>query len=126
MAFYSPVGPIRIDAHINAGISVQGPQFWPFVRHLSPSATKKYGSFVGAYELVPTAGAPGDGRPANVPVFGALLTGGQTGRETRRIDSSYCPQFTATEIQAAQAALAQRRAVIEARLLGNNGRVATA
>jgi hypothetical protein len=69
-----------------------------------------------AYELVPAASAP-----VSVP-----RCGGQADRATRRIRSSYCPQFTATEIQAAQAALAQRRAVIEARLLGNKGRVATA
>jgi hypothetical protein len=50
MTFYPPAGPIRIDIHTNAGISVQRPQFWPFVRHLSSSATKKYRSFVGAEE----------------------------------------------------------------------------
>jgi hypothetical protein len=40
-----------------------------------------------------------------------------SGRETRRIDISYCPEFTAAEQQAAQAALALRRASVEARLL---------
>jgi hypothetical protein len=60
-----------------------------------------------AYELVPAA-AP----PVSVP-----RCGGQTGRETKRIESSYYPQFTTAEIQAAQAALAQRRAAIEGRLL---------
>jgi len=79
-----------------------------------------------AYELVPNAAVPGDGRPANVPVIRGPRTGGQTGRPTQRIESSYFPQFTAAEIQTAQAALAQRRAVIEARLLGNKSALATA
>jgi hypothetical protein len=61
-----------------------------------------------AYELVLTSAPP-------VPV---PSSGGQAGRETRRILDSYCPQFTAAEIQVAQAALAQRRAAVEARLLG--------
>jgi hypothetical protein len=52
MAFYPPVGSICIDIHMNAGISIQRPQFWPFVRHLSSFATKKYRSFVGAELLV--------------------------------------------------------------------------
>jgi hypothetical protein len=60
-----------------------------------------------AYELVPTA----------TPPVIVSRCGGQAGRETKRIDISYCPQFTAAELQAAQAALAQRRAVIEERLL---------
>ena len=60
-----------------------------------------------AYELVPTAAVP------------VVSCGGQDGRETRKIDISHCPQFTVAEIQAAQAALAQRRAVVEGRLLRN-------
>jgi len=62
-----------------------------------------------AYELVPAA-AP----PMHVP-----RSGGQDGRETTRRDISYCPQFTTAEVAAAQAALAQRRAVVEGRLLRN-------
>jgi hypothetical protein len=63
-----------------------------------------------AYELVPAIAAP----PAAML---APRCGGQAGRETRRIDISYCPEVTPAERQAAQAALAQRRAAIEARLL---------
>jgi hypothetical protein len=66
-----------------------------------------------AYVLVPTAAAP----------VTAPHCGGQAGREIRRIEIPYCPQFTAAEIQVAQATLAQRRAVVEARLLGKKGRI---
>jgi hypothetical protein len=69
-----------------------------------------------AYELL-TATAPSEH---------ALRSGGQSGRETRWIDISYCPQFIAAEIQAAQAALAQRRAVVESRLLGKGMRAPVA
>jgi hypothetical protein len=60
-----------------------------------------------AYELVPAA----------APLVSVPHCGGQGGRETQRIDSSCCPRFTEAEIQVAQTALAQRRAVIEASLL---------
>ena len=62
-----------------------------------------------AYELVPELGA--------LSVLPRVRCGGQAGRETRRIDISYCPEFTAAEWQAAQDILAQRRAVVQQRLL---------
>jgi len=63
-----------------------------------------------AYELMPSAAAP-------VP-----RCGGQSVRETLKVDISYCRQPSAAEVAAAQAALAQRRAAVEARLL--TGRMA--
>jgi hypothetical protein len=46
-----------------------------------------------------------------------VCTGGQTGRETRKIDPiPYWQPIAAAEVAAAQAALARRRAVIDARL----------
>jgi hypothetical protein len=59
-----------------------------------------------AYELVPTAAAPH-----------AARCGGHSGRETRKIDISRCQP---ADRETASAALAQRRAVIEARMLTNN------
>ena len=68
-----------------------------------------------AYVLVPLA-------TANPPEVRALRCGGQTGRETLQKDISTVQQtamiVTERERIAAQAALAQRRGVIEARLLG--------
>ena len=58
------------------------------------------------YEILPSAVPP-------VPACDR-----HPGRETRKIDISYCPQVSEAQVAAAQAALAQRRAVIEGRLLG--------
>ena len=66
-----------------------------------------------AYELVPALGT--------APVLPRFSCDGQSVRETLKVDISYCPEFTATEVQAAQRALAQRRAITEARLLNNKG-----
>jgi hypothetical protein len=65
-----------------------------------------------AYELVPAIATP----PAEMR---APRCGGQSVRETLKVDISYCPEFTAAERQAAQTALAQRRAAVEARLLNS-------
>jgi hypothetical protein len=62
-----------------------------------------------AYELVPAA----------TVLVNVLSCSGQTVRETGRVGSSYCPTFTAAEIQAAQDALARRRAAVEAKWLMN-------
>jgi hypothetical protein len=67
-----------------------------------------------AYDLVLAAA------PVSVP-----RCGGHADHETRRIDLYLLSAVHQAEIQAAQAALAQRRAVIEARLLGK-GRAAPA
>lgn len=58
-----------------------------------------------AYELVPTAAPP------------AVSCGGQSGRETRKIDIQTAPPPTSAEVAAAREALARRRAVIDERLL---------
>jgi hypothetical protein len=79
------------------------------VRAGAPGFADRVEQTSNAYELVPTLAA--------LPALPRVVCGGQTVRETRRIDISYCPEFTAAERQAAQAALAQRRAAVEARLL---------
>ncbi len=65
-----------------------------------------------AYLLVPA----GD-KAANLPVYRSKASGGQSGRQTRQIEI-HLPRPSPAEVAAAQAALAQRRAAIEARLLG--------
>jgi hypothetical protein len=65
------------------------------------------------YEILPSAVPP-------VPACDR-----HRGGETRKIEIP-CWQPSAAEVAAAQIALAQRRAVVEARLLGNKSLVATA
>ena len=74
-----------------------------------------------AYELVPSVATP----PAGMP---APRCGGQSVRETLKVDISYCPRPSAAEVWAAQNALAQRQAAVEARLLNSRltGRMAAA
>jgi hypothetical protein len=62
------------------------------------------------YELVPTAAIP------------APCCGGHRVRETRRIEIISMPPASPEAVAAAQDALARRRAVAEARLLGKVGR----
>jgi hypothetical protein len=62
-----------------------------------------------AYELMPAAAA--------TPVLPGSACGVHSGRETRKKDIPYCPEFTAADRQTAHAALAERRAAVEARLL---------
>jgi hypothetical protein len=57
-----------------------------------------------------------------LPVILAPHCGGQSGRQTQRIEIHPLQQATTAEIQAAQAVLAQRRAVIETRLLNGGER----